>query len=542
MPELMLRLVRRLRRSSSGSALVGVLVFSVVMAISGVGYLSVATSAVSHEAAAVDNSAAILAGESGLHMGADWLHRSGAMPSTDVTPFGLSHANALQFAENNKTFFVDVIVKAASGNASEIWTEVYTSAGTHNATTFLKRLKMRAQADDFGRFGTYINKGPATPSSWNGLGGTKLFHGRFHWNDPTIRLRFNNGANTTVSTGDIRFFGDVTNANNSQSLSNLNTSNETGNNLTLTGNTGNIYNRGLAFLDNPINANYGDSIFRGRYTGGADVVASPAYISNFASGNFGGASNYPLPVDQRAQGSLSSDYRPLLQYNQDGTAVYKYYATSSATTQTTVNLTAADIGSKVLYSQTDISVKGKVSGNTTLATKSGESICVVGDLTYADFNAASADNGGVPVGSTNALGLVSGKNIVFNPQWVATRGGAATDITGSGVSGSRTKLYLNANMTMVNPSMAGSGGGYNGYEEWDTDNTGYKYVLHFAGSQSMNYWQPTTSGAGTGGESINYYYDERFASGTRPYGFQALTTSDGHLILSYGTWSESSVY
>jgi hypothetical protein len=199
---------------------------------------------------------------------------------------------------------------------------------------------------------------------------------------------------------------------------------------------------------------------------------------------------------------------------------------------------------QVLYAQTDINVKGKVKGNSTLATKSGKSICVVGDLVYQDFDESNTSNNGVPLNSQNALGLVSGKDIVFNPDWAKLRASSGSNSTDQvkGTYGNGSVLCLNANMLMVNPAMANSTNSYSGIEKWITNSTGYGYQLHFTGSHAMNYWEHTNDDNTHGGVGIHYDYDERFANGVKPYGYQSLQTTGGFLILSYGNWTESNSY
>ncbi|MBD3316978.1 MAG: hypothetical protein GF344_14410 [Chitinivibrionales bacterium] len=74
-------------RPKKGSALVGVIVLSTIMAIVGVGLLRVASSAVNNEVAALEECQAFWAAESGLHLAAKRC-ASGSPPNAGDTVLG----------------------------------------------------------------------------------------------------------------------------------------------------------------------------------------------------------------------------------------------------------------------------------------------------------------------------------------------------------------------------------------------------------------------------------------------------------------------
>jgi hypothetical protein len=307
-----------------------------------------------------------------------------------------------------------------------------------------------------------------------------------------------------------------------------------GNNLTLTGGSGNNYSKGLKFKDANANASYADKVFRGTFNSTGEAITIPPEITSFASGSFGLTTVVNLPASGLDEGTDNANYRPTLTFAGNGSALYSYYNGGAVSTNT-----IPSVNNKILYCQNNLNVKGIVKGNTAVVTKKLKSIAIVGDLVYADNDLVTGQNAGasnnhVPLTSTNCIALVSGYNVVFNPKWKELPTGATNSIVGTIEPGSG-RLHLNAELIMAHPD--GIAGNW-GMEYWQTGSTDYQYQLQFCGSHFMNYWRATNNDQTHGGVNINYGYDQRLSLGIRPYGLPAIKSVNNLWIVSLSNWTE----
>jgi hypothetical protein len=522
----MQKLNHRPGKGDRGSILVGVISFSILLALAGTSFIQICSSMQNQEIQTQKNAQAFHAAESAVMMAANWLRNRTYFPmSGTFTPFSTISLNGVWVdvaivANSNSDGAVTIIIEASAFNDP-------TSRGTEN---FIKRIHCTVMQDDFGRYNMFVNR--LADPNWAGYGGGKVFHGRFHWNDPTLRLALKNNANNPanqVGVG-VTFLGDVTCANTIQSTSG-------GTDINLTGGSGSNYSKGLKFRDANVDAAYADQVFKSSFSSTTEVIAIPAEITSFASGVFGTNDVVGLPISALDEGTGNAHYRPTLTFSNDGSAEYSYYSSGSV-----VSFPIASVNNKILFCRNNLNVKGVVQGNTSVVTERLKSIAVVGDLVYTDNDIVTGQNAGesnnhVPIASTNCLALVSGYNIYFNPKWKELPGGPIVPITGT-LEPEMGKMHVNGELITAHPD--GVAGNW-GMEWWQTGSTGYQYQLNFCGSHIMNYWRATNNDQTHGGVNIQYGYDQRFALGVRPYGLPAIKGTNNLWVISLKNWTEENV-
>ena len=222
------------------------------------------------------------------------------------------------------------------------------------------------------------------------------------------------------------------------------------------------------------------------------------------------------------------------------------------------------------FAQTSVNVYGVVSGKTTIVTADNSSISIVDDgknssrgnsnpgIVYQDFSVASGTAG--VSSNDNMLGLVTGKDIVYNPAWNKT--------VGSGKTGSLqfdtiknnlgTANVINVNACLVATETPLS------CEEWDNkdhaDNSNLNsatnyYRLRLFGSHVVSTYRSVgetgrtsgkARGANAGTIGHEYIYDKRLAQDVNyPNATLARTVpgADGKmlLVLTSSKWSMSNV-
>ena len=129
--------------NTAGSALIGAIAISILMAIAGIGFLQVTSSGLNNDTAALEDLKALCAAESGANMGVRWLCSYTAFPSTTagtvLTPFN----NPIFDTVNNMDVYVTDSVYALNGMATAAIKAAafkHPSGGSTNASTFKKRV------------------------------------------------------------------------------------------------------------------------------------------------------------------------------------------------------------------------------------------------------------------------------------------------------------------------------------------------------------------------------------------------------------------
>ncbi len=135
MPQLAGRRKRcaRLLRAKGGSALVGVVSLATIMAITSVGLLQVAGTAVNNEVAGLREAQAFWAAESGLQLAAKHIKDHGQLPA------GALFANHVQIAEFSVV--IESQNSANTGTANAIRSQVFADSIKQDATTFAKAVQ-----------------------------------------------------------------------------------------------------------------------------------------------------------------------------------------------------------------------------------------------------------------------------------------------------------------------------------------------------------------------------------------------------------------
>jgi hypothetical protein len=174
----------------------------------------------------------------------------------------------------------------------------------------------------------------------------------------------------------------------------------------------------------------------------------------------------------------------------------------------------------------------------TLATVTGKSIVPVGDIVYEDFNRTT---GTIPDGSSNVLGLVSGKHIQFNHQWLKRWQGDPRS-QARAINGGDGTLDINASILAVE-----SGSGWQATEYWDTDNK-CEYDLKLTGNHILKSWRYPTVTLSNGSPKsgcmgfINSHHDSRLIKDIQPPGFPDVKSSENLWVLQMSNWSESNLF
>jgi hypothetical protein len=569
---------------SRGSALIGAVALSVLMAIAGISFLQVTAISINNETAALENEKAFQAAESGIWIGARWLRSfptfltlTSAYNGTDIGPFG---SRAIPI--NGMDVYVTMPVHIGVDNipAVSIVANVYKKGSSPSAATFKKRIIVGdVRSQDFGAYCTFYDGYQSTSAddstngqwnsadAWGGWGSSRVFNGRFHMNNMNNKLLDNTP----------RFNGRVTVAK------------PCARNNYGTGHDSNNYNSGIFGYSaggTPTTAEL-DNIFTDRYIPNVDQIKLTIPRTNAASidttTSISTFDKIRLPASSRDDGYGPNQYRPTLYF--DGpNAFYEWKDAGGYHRDTVGPLKGGTINGKIFLSSNNLNVYSTangVTGRVTVATTTGRSIVPVGNLVTSDYNLTT---GTVPSNSTNMIGLISGGYVAFNKTWTKRFSGAGADamknvseqVTGGGAPGPDDgvgTLHMSAAIIAVENfnDVLRNGDGNNtqayrmkGCEWWDgmwmqqpasgdfnsnnnhCEDYGFKlYGNHILGGYARTVW--TTGGApdptrGCNG-ALSFTHDQRMLDGTmQPPGFPTVLSSDNLLVLKIKKWAESNTY
>lgn len=506
----------RYRPGQNGSALVAVVVFSMAMAVTAVGYMTMMGSTVNDEARALDNERALFAAESGLLVGTRWLADS-------VNWHGLADGTLDVFAATINGMAVDVdIVK--NGDSVLIRSD---AAG--GALPYVKRLSWTVNRHRPFNPGVFINSlGPSGKVGGSGLNNT-WFDGPFHANTPIYLSSVSNpragGAGVYFVNGPVTVYNRTEERNfHDGHWGNYGAAN-------------NDYTFGIFHHNRRQNSDQAirlDEHFSSTFTHSQDSIYMP---------EVNGQDVY-LPV------SRPGAERPVLHFSVDafnqGIATYYYHDSAGVRREQVVA-----IDNRIVRVPNDVSVLGVVKGNATVVTDEGAGIYPVGDLTYDGFVPAEErryldydNDGNYGIGSLddnpNFLALVSGADIYFEPTKRRFDTNTGRLVT-AGVSGQ--ELYLTA-------SLIAAGAGHGTW--WDTrdatrhgsvDVNAYDYKLRAIGSRTIDEWFSYDAGGRNANERIRFFYDTRISEGLRAPGVPLMQTADqGDVVLLFnGDWRERNI-
>jgi len=467
------------------------LVFSFLLVITSATLLRVTLFGEDAQFSAWQRDKALVSAESGVQLGARWVREQSNLPKSGTTvPFSSRlYLNGV---------WVDIAISfqdiGSNSRQFEIIATAWDNATATTADHFLKRVRSTMRTVPFTYYGTFFDSATA---GWGGFI-DRVFDGRFHMNR-SILISYD------ASRPD-RFTDLVTVANKPTERWNYGTGN-------------NNYNAGVQLNNYSGSGKVAilDSIFKGEYRSDQERIDIPQALTDLNTTLIDGR-QVNLPLSTKDEGTGASDYRPTLRFNSNGSATYIYYNSTKLD-----SVTYANIDQKVYYSQNNMNIYGVVKGNSTVISKVGKSMAYTGDLTYADYNKTT----GTIAGNTNALGLVSGKDLVFLQTWKKTPTSSTikVDYDNDG------KLHINAATVALNSGAK---------EYWDYG-VNYTYDLTYTGSHFLKMWYPPSSGS-NGADQIIFKHDTRLISDVVPIGFPAIK-ADGNLWkITQLSWAEDDVY
>lgn len=504
------------RFNQKGAALVSAVAVAALLTITATAFLRIASNESINEALSLHDDQAFFAGESGLLLGVRWLRQQNLFPDPgqSFTPFQSVALNS---------HWVDVtitIIATATTPSATITATVYNDAATKNRGTFMKRLSYSGVTQqNMWEYAHFFN---SAPNVWAGHD-YRFFDGPMHINEAIC-----------IFTQDyVKCTDRVTVANEIDDFWDYGYGNHHGNNYDYGVNINNPYS-GMTHIETL------DLIFQDQYLSNQDKIEVPAEFQTLAGDLLASPLskiNLPPSVEE---GELSGDYRPTLRYNNDGSAVYNYYNGTGND-----SLEIASVNEQIIISQNNINVHGTVNGNTTLVTPYGKSIFIVGDLVYSGYSPdlGNPEYGGIPDDNTSALGLVSGKHIVFHHEYVPAYGEDEIPVQGSLFGANQ--LHVTGSLIALMEKSSG-GPKWWGTELWNKSRT-YAFDYFFTGSHLLcEYEDPSTAGGSGGGANDTYYrWDRRFMNGIAPYGFPGmayLQTQGGLIMVTLGNWTEENTY
>lgn len=478
--------------SKQGSTLVGAIVMGVILAIVAAGAVKLSSISADAQLAALEDTKALYAAESGIQLASRWARKQPIMPSeTDgiVKPF------ATRLSLNG--LWVDVEASFTntgySSRKATLSSRVWSHPTSVDPSYFRKKVTVNLSTVPFAYYGTFFN---SASSGWAGFI-DRTFAGRFHMNR-YIMISYD-------ATRLNHFTDDVTIANNPGDRWNYGLGDHDGNDY----NFGIKMNNTSSFIKDKL-----DDMFEGKYRANQERIDVPAALSDLNTSLLDG--NEVVLPSSTDQGTAESNYRPTLRFNSDGSATYLFYSTKYDSVK------YSNIEGKVFYSKLNLNVLGKVYGNATILTKTGKDIVIAGDLVYTDYNASSQSI----TSMKSSLGLVSGRNVDFITKYKtgisSSSPYANVDLNGDG------KLHVNAATLALNTG---------GQEYWNYS-IAYPYDLVYTGCHYLENWYPPSSGS-NGAKSIKFLYDKRLNEGVAPVGFPPMKAEGGLWKITLSNWTES---
>jgi hypothetical protein len=573
-------LITAFLKDSKGSALIGAVAVSILLAIGSIGFIQVSTSSLNNEAAALQNEQAFHLAESGVWMAARWLRACRPFPGPgSYQPWGSAY-----FTVNGRDVYDSIFIENVSGRsvASIIVQVCYDPSGAHarNSTTFLKRIKVgNVSIQNFASYCTFFDSYQSDYASWLGAGmanwggfANRNFYGRTHLNSMFCKIYDPSSAGWVAP----RFFGDVTVAapDGSDAYVTANYQhNYTTRNGGVTGNFGNNYDKGVwltygaepsaAVMNTVLN-----QIFQATFRGNTDEIDLPVTVMNGTTirtddAKFSPFDKVQLPTSLD-QGEGQDQYRPTLYFDNSGAggttrAVYEYRDPATGTRMQQV-YSLAEFNNKIFTCSNNLNIycTAGLKASVSVATDLDRSICPVGNLytsAYSTATGAVTDQS-----SNNIIGLISGKVVRFNNSWVKWFSGDAATTAPAAANKAVSDLITGGTMHLNVSEMAVCGGNittynntvaagtkasryFKGCELWDTDHAvGYSLKLH--GNHILSAYAPATHGWGTGlqGGSLTFDPDPRMTTRfLTPPGFIQPNTTAGLWLLLMKGWSEENI-
>ena len=514
-------------RKDTGSALVAVVAFSIVLAIAGTGILLLSGNSVNHEAAAFENDRAFLAAESGLLIGKRWL--------ADTTNWEL-------YKNTGKTIIYTGIINGVNDTVSLLPPDtsgdlVLQSEATGKELGFKKRLSWGIKKVVGPNPGVFINDlDPDQKGVGQGGIDNIWFDGPFHSNMPIYLSAVSNAGAKGVSVYFVNGPVTVHNKTDKVHFSSGGHWGEYG-----TGPSGNNYDFGILMKDGQSEGTFQgdklDSHFQSTFLHSQDSLYMPQITGQ----------DILLPVN------LSTTSRALLFFDTlagTGKATYYYYTAAGTRLDSTFS-----INNKLIRARNPISVLGIVKGQTTVVTDSGQNIYPVGDLTYADFtpdlesryeNYNDTLNYGVGFienGHTNLCALASGGDIHFEDgnKQIFNKTTKTLYAAPNGAT-----MYLTASLIAIE-----KGRGI----MWDTKNmTGlakdllqndFKYTLRVIGSRTLDHFFDYMCAGGTNSNTkMRFFLDSRILQNFRAPGvpeFKSASSTGVKLFILKTDWREQNI-
>ncbi|MBN1758181.1 MAG: hypothetical protein JW863_07685 [Chitinispirillaceae bacterium] len=531
-------------KKERGSALVGILAFTVVMAIAGSGLMMLSGNAVTHEDTAYRNDLAFLAAESGLQIGTRWL--ADQANYNDYVVNNPRNTGIYEGIINDDT--VRVSLEIDNGEAKVV------SQATNRRIEYIKEVSWYAQRIAAPNPGIFINNmNPTQGAAQGGINNT-WFEGTFHSNTPIY----------ISSVGDVRFVnGDVT-VSNHLDYDNfeldysgdevVNVGGDYGHYGTGSDGTGNNYDFGVFVTsgtpkqgsedpeEDPEKHAAGrlDQLFQKSFTHSQPELTMPRLEGE----------QELLPTSIGTPGLLRFYvYGDPVTGQSSGRAIYYYHdGTQNRTYDFAIN-------NKVIRAdQCELDVLGTVMGQATVVTDPGYNIYPVGSLVYEDFVETAeqeyedydpVNNYGVNHKESdpdNVLALFSGADIHFREgEMKVWKDGSL-----QGIAADRSdvahlpKMYITASLYAIEPDKG---------LMWDVkENDGhwlesYDYRIRGIGSRTLDKYFNYESGGGDSNEMVRFYFDNRILDDLRAPGVPEFqTVSDGSpLVLLRTRWVERNI-
>ncbi len=196
--------LKKALKSKSGSALVGVLALSIIMAIGALGYSGVTRTTINHEYQAYGDSRAFLAAEAGLLIGTAWLKNQA---NWDQTIAGSGITDLLStISPEQKNVYPDFNVVITLETINDSIKVISTAAS--DLLPYSKKLSWILSEKDItsGAYGYFVNDAYTATGNFKGLR-SETFIGPFHSNMP---LWLFNPTTGNEASNKVTFNGPVT--------------------------------------------------------------------------------------------------------------------------------------------------------------------------------------------------------------------------------------------------------------------------------------------------------------------------------------------
>jgi hypothetical protein len=492
-------------RSEQGSALVGAVAFSIILFVASLGYLQVVASGRNHEMTGFWDDKAFTAAESGLNMGVRWLSQQPSISNGTVEVYDL----------NLGDISVAVSVVGLSATLAEI-----RSTATTSRLTYTKTLSRRVTPRRLGWYGTFLN---------GVLGNNHRAQGGFIMTNFDGPTHANEALHISATGGNVitKFLGRTTVHHTPADQWNYGNGTHDDNNYDY---GVEIAAHGLNFLD--------QNVFLDQYRHHQDQITLDRVTQTDVQ------LPVSLPVVQTNFEEVPSQC-PYLQLT-GNSATYHYWTASGPATYP-----IPDVNNKVIRASNILAVSGSLAGKTTIVTDPGYNIYPVGNITVQNFSADPAsyydnfnntNNYGVAMNNTNAISLVSGKDVYFAAKWYNPTAGGVRQYVSGGADG---HMYLTASIIATE-----TGGTHrlvvsnNNLVKANTYKGPHAGIdgIRIIGSRTLDEWFQVNTGAD---EFLRMFFDRRLGEGILTPGIpefrRVLDDGSQALVLNPGTWSESNI-